>query len=142
MPDDPQYTLPFQPGVQGHSYVYGTEYEGPPLVSGREQHNAPCAICYIPTKHTVIMIPAKTSGWTREYYGYLMSKHKIFSRTMYECVDMASIQQDLPHPSLLVSLPGHDHQQDLSLPFLLLDHDHQQDLTHPSLLSPLVSWYS
>ena len=89
MPNDPQYTLPFQPGVGGNSYVYGTEYERS-LVSGRAQYNAPCAVCYIPTKHTVIMIPAKTtcpSGWTREYYGYLMSENIIFPRTMYECVD-------------------------------------------------------
>jgi hypothetical protein len=60
MPDDPEYTLPFQAGVQGSNYVYGTEYEGPPLVANREQHNAPCAVCYIPTRHSVIMIPAKT----------------------------------------------------------------------------------
>jgi hypothetical protein len=91
MPDDPQYTLPVQPGVRGHSYVYGTEYEEV-VVSGRNQHNVPCAVCYIPTKHTVIMIPAKTScpsGWTREYYGYLMSDRVSRRRTMYECVDMA-----------------------------------------------------
>ena len=91
MPNDPDYTLAYQSGVQGHSHVYGTEYEGPPLVSGRIQHNAPCAVCYVSTQHTVIMIPAKTtcpSGWTREYDGYLMSE-AIFNlgRTMYECVD-------------------------------------------------------
>ena len=77
MPNDPEYTLPYQSGVRGHSYVYGTEYEVP-LVSGRSQHNAPCAVCYVPTMNTVIMIPAKTScpsGWTREYYGYLMSEY-------------------------------------------------------------------
>jgi hypothetical protein len=37
-------------------------------VPNREQHDAPCAVCYIPTRHSVIMIPAKTScpsGWTR-----------------------------------------------------------------------------
>ena len=51
MPNDPQYSQ-YQPGVRGHSYVYGTEYERP-LVSGRDQHNAPCAVCYIPTKNTV-----------------------------------------------------------------------------------------
>ena len=91
MPDDPQYTLAYQSGVQGRSYVYGTEYEGPPLVSGREQHNAPCAVCYVSTQHTVIIIPAKTTcpiGWTREYYGYLMSEASTINhRTMYECVD-------------------------------------------------------
>ena len=36
------------------------------------------------------MIPAKTScpaTWTREYYGYLIAKHKKHKRSMYECVD-------------------------------------------------------
>lgn len=90
MPDDPQYTLPFQSGVRGQSYVYGTRYEKP-LVSGSTSSNVPCAVCYVPTKHTVLMIPAKTScpsGWTREYYDYLMAENAIDKRSMYECVDM------------------------------------------------------
>ena len=72
MPNDPQYSR-YQSNIRRHSYVYGTEYEEP-LVSGLNQRNAPCAVCYIPTKHTVIMIPAKTScpsGWTREYYSHI-----------------------------------------------------------------------
>ena len=88
MPNDPQYTLTYQSGVQGYSYVYGTEYEGD--LSGCEQHNAPCAVCYVSTQNAVIMIPAKTtcpSGWTREYYGYLMSERTSNHRSMYECVD-------------------------------------------------------
>ena len=98
MPDDPEY-MAYRSGVQHHSRVYGAEYEGPPLVSGREQHNAPCAVCYVSTQHTVIMIPAKTScpdnGWTREYYGYLMSERTANHRSMYECVDkdMESISE-------------------------------------------------
>ena len=91
MPNDPEYSLPYAPGVRDHSYVYGAEYEDP-LVPGRHQHNAPCAVCNVPTKATVMMIPAKTtcpSGWTREYYGYLMSEHISHRRTMYECVDVS-----------------------------------------------------
>ena len=90
MPNDPEYSS-YTPGVRGHSYVYGAEYEQP-LVSGKNQHNAPCAVCNIPNKSTVIMIPAKTtcpSKWTREYYGYLMSEATNFRRTMYECVDIS-----------------------------------------------------
>ncbi len=102
MPNDPEYTLSSRAGVQGSSFVFGTEYEGPPLVSGRMNHDAPCAVCYIPTKHTVIMIPAKTScpsGWTREYDGYLMSENNIHKRTMYVCVDrnMESIPNSQDH---------------------------------------------
>ena len=47
MPDDPDF-LSYQPGVQGHSYVYGAEYESyssAPL-SAVYQHNVPCAVCY------------------------------------------------------------------------------------------------
>ena len=80
MPEDPEYTLPHRPGVRNHSYVLGTEYEGSPL-QGTTHHNAPCAVCYVSTCETVLMIPAKTScptSWTREYYGYLMimSSHR------------------------------------------------------------------
>ena len=90
MPNDPEYSSYF-PGVQGHSYVYGTEYQFP-LTPERNQHNVPCAVCDVPNKSRVLMIPAKLtcpSGWTREYYGYLMSEHLNFSgRTMYTCVDV------------------------------------------------------
>ena len=90
MPDNPDYTLSFEPGVQNQGLIFGTEYEHA-RVSGRNNHNAPCAVCYIPTKHTAVMIPAKTtcpSGWTREYYGYLMAEHSTGAyRTMYACID-------------------------------------------------------
>ena len=92
MPNDPQYTLPYRPGVQGYSYVYGTEYELAPPGYNVNQHNAPCAVCYVATKQTTIMIPAHTScptGWTREYYGYLASESKNHYRTTYVCVDVA-----------------------------------------------------
>ena len=92
MPHDPQYTLPYHAGVQGYSYVYGTEYELPPPGYNTHQHNAPCAVCYVATKHTTVMIPAHTScptGWTREYYGYLASERTSNHRTMYVCVDLA-----------------------------------------------------
>ena len=104
MPDDPEYTLPYIPGEQGHSYVYGTQYEGPPVMSERVQYNAPCAVCYLPTKHEVLMIPARAtcpSGWTKEYYGYLMSEriNDIGRSTTFECVDrsMESISGSKGH---------------------------------------------
>ena len=90
MPDDPDY-LRYQPGVQGFSYVYGTEYEsrsGP--LSAVNNHNVPCAVCYASMRVAVTMIPAKTrcpSTWTLEYSGYLMSDYIHHHRTMYECVD-------------------------------------------------------
>ena len=95
MPLDPQYTLSYQAGVRDHNYVYGTEYQHP--LRGSSDHNVPCAVCYVSTRETVLMIPAKTScptSWTREYYGYLMSQYRDFHRTLYECVDKD--QESLP----------------------------------------------
>ena len=95
MPLDPQYTLSYTAGVRGHSYVYGSEYEYP--IQGSHDHNVPCAVCYVSTRETVLMIPAKTScpaSWTREYYGYLMSEYHSHSNSMFECVDRD--QESLP----------------------------------------------
>ena len=95
MPLDPEYTLPYWTGVQGHSYVYRTEYEHP--IQGTHQHNVPCAVCYASTRETVLMIPAKTScptSWTREYYGYLTSDHYTHHPSHFECVDRD--QESLP----------------------------------------------
>ena len=93
-----QMTSSYIPGVQGRSYVYGTEHEGPPLAPGMIQHNGPCAVCDVPNKSRVLMIPAKLtcpSGWIREYYGYLMSEHHNTNhRTMYTCVD--HIMESIP----------------------------------------------
>ena len=54
---------------------------------------------YASTREAVFMLPARTScptGWTREYYGYLMSTAHDSGhyRTMFECVDKD--QESLP----------------------------------------------
>ena len=88
MPLDPEYTLHHQPGVGGHSYIDGSEYQNP--LQGSHDHNVPCAVCYASTRETVLMIPAKVScpsSWTREYYGYIMSAHINHYRSTFECVD-------------------------------------------------------
>ena len=90
MPHDPEYsnTLTYRAGVQGYAYVYGSEYEVP--VQGTHNHEIACAVCYVSTRPTVLMIPAKAScptTWTREYYGYLMTAHVGHKRSTYECVD-------------------------------------------------------
>ena len=101
MPDVPEYTLRYSPGVQGHSYMYGVEYQGH-TVPNKNSHNAVCALCYLSDKGTSVMMPAKTScpsGWTKEYYGYLMAEHTRHKhRTEFVCVN-----KDLE------SLPGSQH---------------------------------
>ena len=75
----PQF-LSTTPGIQElRGFLYGTEYEvqdSPPAFSDMFRHDAPCAVCYTPTRTAKIIIPARTScppSWTREYYGYLMA---------------------------------------------------------------------
>ena len=88
MPNNPQYSN-YRPGVQGYSHVYGVEYEDT-ITAGGAQHNAPCAVCNVPDKSTTIMIPARLdcpTGWTREYYGYLMTER--YSHSLFECVDVS-----------------------------------------------------
>ena len=94
--DDPDY-IPETAGVaapfQSIYIIYGAEYEFfvGPLVNATE-HNAPCAICFVPTRASVIMIPAKTvcpSSWTREYYGYLTTEldSDTHHRSSFTCLD-------------------------------------------------------
>ena len=109
MPKDPEYSpaLRYEGGVRTWgAQVHGTEYELP--LQGTSDHNAPCAVCHVSTRSTMLMIPAKAtcpSSWTREYYGYIMTEHKgrqnnnIRGRSMFECVD--ADQESLPgsHPN-------------------------------------------
>ena len=101
MPKDPEYSLRYRSGEDVWvSKVWGSEYEAP--IQESNQHDVPCAVCYVSTRHTVLMIPAKAScppNWTREYYGYIMTEYKgahnhIRGRTMFECVDKD--QESLP----------------------------------------------
>ena len=92
MPEVPEYsaTLRYTPGSQSYSEVFGVEYELP--IVGTNNHNVPCAVCSASTRVGVVMIPARAScptGWTREYYGYLMSQSNNWHnrRTPFECVD-------------------------------------------------------
>ena len=94
MPLTPDYVLPHHSGIRGHAYVYGAEYKGP--IRGGHDLGVPCSVCYTNKRETALMIPAKAycpSGWTREYYGYLMTEalgnlypNDTRCRTMFECM--------------------------------------------------------
>lgn len=88
--------LKFQNGFQGASAIYGTEYELNIFSTkffGKQlhDHDAPCSVCYVQTRNAKLMIPGTyecPAGWTREYYGYLMSSHFNHNHpTDYVCVD-------------------------------------------------------
>ena len=104
LPETPQYYSTNTAGAQSHrGFLYGTEYQashaldiGPLQYMG--DNNIPCAVCFTSNRATVLMVPARfscPSGWTLEYYGYLMSNNALWQRTMFECVDK--------HPE---SIPG------------------------------------
>ena len=79
-------------------YIYGAEYQGGYRRSHqlfKDNHynqNVPCAVCNVRSRSSHIMIPGKTrcpAGWTREYYGYLMSGHYgQKAASDYYCIDM------------------------------------------------------
>ena len=91
LPLDPNY-LKYEPGSSIHmSYMYGTEYQQTnTLVANTDDADAPCAVCYIPTRTTLYMMPAKYTcpkDWTTEYYGYLMAQHYTQYRSQFSCID-------------------------------------------------------
>ncbi|XP_078618128.1 uncharacterized protein LOC144885853 [Branchiostoma floridae x Branchiostoma japonicum] len=79
LPTDPQWGR-YQDGVQGAAYMYGAEYQldrNVPFGStSLLDDDVPCAVCYVPTRGSKLMIPARNTcptGWTQEYHGYLMA---------------------------------------------------------------------
>ena len=85
--EQPQWSKIF-PGVhqiEWSSSIYGVEYEGQSIFSyanngGQSlyEHPAPCAVCYVHTRSTKVMIPARTecpSGWTKEYQVWTESRY-------------------------------------------------------------------
>ncbi len=94
LPKMPKYDK-YQDGFQSHSYIYGTEYEvssyNPFKNTNLHDHDAPCAVCYVKSRATQLMIPARNdcpSGWTEEYHGYLMAAHYSDKHsTNFICID-------------------------------------------------------
>ena len=74
----PQF-LDITSGVQANrAYIYGTKYQlfSSSSISNVNGNNAPCAVCYTPTRNTKITIPGRITcppSWTREYYGYFVT---------------------------------------------------------------------
>ena len=85
----------YQSGWQGTAAIYGTEYQTsfPGFTRGSlHNHDAPCAVCYVRSRGSQVMIPGTNkcpSGWTREYYGYLMTSHYDHAHpSEFVCVDV------------------------------------------------------
>ena len=91
LPDNPQYGSTYNMYA---NQLYGVEYRTWPTSSIRAEHdNMPCVVCYVATRSAMFVQQASylcPSGWSREYYGYMMSD-RIDSnregRTSALCVD-------------------------------------------------------
>ena len=91
---EPQNFDDFGPGTVDASYIYGSEYEMwgnvPKSLLSLHEHDVPCAVCYVTRRTAIITIPGTyicPTGWTREYYGYLMAERHNHHRSTFECVD-------------------------------------------------------
>ena len=97
LPLDPNFLTPIS-GSQYRAIIYGAEYEtntdSKSHVHGRHDTDVPCAVCHVSNRTAVYMVPAKytcPTGWTREYYGYLMAEQHRSGhyRSQFTCVDTA-----------------------------------------------------
>ena len=86
LPLDPNFLTQIS-GNQLRALIFGAEYETSTnrysYLHGRHDHDVPCAVCHVRYRSAVYMVPAKytcPTGWTREYYGYLMSEHSVHQR--------------------------------------------------------------
>ena len=92
-----QNTAPTSHTEMGGRDIHMCMQQSMRLLCKAHDHDAPCAVCYVSTRPTVVMIPARAScppTWTREYYGYLMSERYSNYRSTFECVD--EDQESLP----------------------------------------------
>ena len=97
--EDPE-NFDYGPGNADQAFIYGAEYQFygnvPSSSLPLHDHDVPCAVCYVATRNTVLMIPGRYTcpqNWTQEYYGYVMTERSAHSshkgRTTFECVDAA-----------------------------------------------------
>ena len=68
-------------------HMYGAEHQ-------THNFDVQCAVCHVNNRTAVYMVPAKytcPTGWTREYYGYLMAEatYNTRHRSQYICMDTA-----------------------------------------------------
>ena len=98
LPLDPNFLTPISGNQIYRALMYGAEYQtNTDSKSHVHEHNdfdVPCAVCHVSNHTAVYMVPAKytcPTGWTREYYGYLMAEwnHNNHHRSQFTCVDSA-----------------------------------------------------
>ena len=95
LPLDPNFLTP-NSGAQHRAYMYGAEYrthtDSNNYLHGRNNADVPYAVCHVSNRTAVYMVPAKytcPTGWTREYYGYLMAEYYDDYRSQFVCADIS-----------------------------------------------------
>ncbi|KXJ29231.1 Short-chain collagen C4 [Exaiptasia diaphana] len=80
--ESPKYASYNDAHQKWSAYMYGAEYQTKqsynPFLTDPYNHDAPCAVCFVPNRNVKLMIPATyecPAGWSREYWGYLMAEH-------------------------------------------------------------------
>ena len=94
LPLNPKYDQ-YKDGHQAAGYVYGAEYQISygfnPFKKNLHDHEPPCAVCFVKSRGSTLMMPARNdcpSGWTEEYHGYLMTEyHNHKKQRDFICVD-------------------------------------------------------
>lgn len=80
LPNQPKYGK-FTDHFERTGAIYGTEYKMSsfnPFKRNVHNHDVPCAVCYIGSRGTQVMMPARDdcpNCWHEEYHGYLMTAH-------------------------------------------------------------------
>ena len=96
LPLDPNFLTEISGSQVLRALMYGAEYEtytdSNSHIHGRQNTDVPCAVCHVSNRTAVYMVPANytcPSGWTREYYGYLMAQYFNSHHSQFTCVDTA-----------------------------------------------------
>ena len=83
----------YNSGNQNGGLIYGVEFEtsgyGVSTLTGLHDRDARCARCLVTGNSVSIMVPGTVdcpSGWTRQYWGYLMSTHYTQTKSEFVCV--------------------------------------------------------
>ena len=89
LPNNPEYLSVNSP-TNGKAQLSGVEMQTNLDSLNLNYKNVPCAVCYTPTRSTMVMIPAWThcpASWTKEYVGYIMAEGRSSFRVQHVCVD-------------------------------------------------------
>ena len=107
LPLDPNFLTPIS-GTQYRTLMYGAEYQthtdSNSYLHGRYNTDVPCAVCHVSNRTAVYMVPAKytcPTGWTREYYGYLMAENMIII-ALNTLVWILHLNQELDHQQIIM----------------------------------------